>query len=310
MPRYHVYRSNQINATPQKVFDTISDFRTWTTWSPWLGAEPDAKVTVTENASSIGSIYSWQGELVGQGEIEHRDLQPGRLIKEEIRFLKPFKSKSEVAFEMELVGDGTKLTWHMRGALPWFLFWMKPQMEVFIGMDYERGLKMLKELLETGQILSETKIRGVEPVGPLRMAGVRKKYSLNDIGPSMAAMLADATEKFSKHNLPTDGEPMSVYHDFDMKSGIFDYTAGFALPESVGSVSEELSCWSLSATKALRVDHIGSYENLGNAWSAANQFARYKKLKQSKAGAFEIYKNNPNDTSPADLRTEISLPLR
>ena len=35
----------------------------------------------------------------------------------------------------------------MRGALPWFLFWMRPAMETFIGMDYERGLKMLKDWL-------------------------------------------------------------------------------------------------------------------------------------------------------------------
>ena len=37
-----------------------------------------------------------------------------------------------------------------------FLFWMRRQMELFIGMDYERGLKMLKEWIETGQILSTT----------------------------------------------------------------------------------------------------------------------------------------------------------
>ena len=29
-----------------------------------------------------------------------------------------------------------------------------------------------------------------------------------------------------------------------------------------------------------------------------------------KVGTFEIYKNNPNDTAPAELRTEIFLPLK
>ena len=106
MPRFHVQRSIQINASPEEVFNTVADFGTWTKWSPWLCSEPDAKVTVTEDASSVGSIYAWKGDVVGQGEIEHRQLEPGRLIDEEIRFVKPFKSKSDVAFEMEPAGEG------------------------------------------------------------------------------------------------------------------------------------------------------------------------------------------------------------
>ncbi len=55
---------------------------------------------------------------------------------------------------------------------------------------------------------------------------------------------------------------------------------------------------------------MGNYDHLGNSWSAANQYARYRKLKQSKVGTFEIYRNTPNDTAPAELRTDIFLPLR
>ncbi len=310
MPKYHVHRSIQINATPQKVFETIANFGTWTKWSPWLCAEPDAKVTVTEDASSVGSIYSWKGEVVGQGEIEHRDLQPGRLIDEEIRFVKPFKSKSDVSFEMEAAGQGTKLTWHMRGSLPWFLFWMTPQMEVFIGMDYERGLKMLKEFIQTGRVLSKTKARGVESVGPLRVAGIRRTCRLSEIGPSMDVAFAEAKQKLSQHNLPTDGQTISVYHTCNLKTQMFDYTSGFVIPDSAGSVPAALSSWSIPVTKAFCVEHVGSYEHLGNGWSTANQIVRYKKLKQSKAGTFEIYKNDPKNTPPGDLHTEIYLPLR
>ena len=96
MPRFHVYRSMNIDAPPEKVFEAVADFSTWTTWSPWLCADPRAQVQVTEDPSSVGSVYSWQGELVGEGEIEHRQLEPGRLIQDEIRFVKPFRSQSEV----------------------------------------------------------------------------------------------------------------------------------------------------------------------------------------------------------------------
>ena len=310
MPRFHVARSTQINAAPEKVFATVVDFNTWTTWSPWLCAEPDAKVTVSDDPSSVGSTYAWKGEIVGEGVIEHRQLEPGRLIDEEIRFVKPFRSTSQVKFEMKPVGEATEITWHMYGSLPWFLFWMRSNMEFFIGMDYERGLRMLKEWIETGQILSKTTIRGVESVGPLRMAGVQKTCPIGEIGPSMEAAFAEVKEKFEQHNLPADGQMVSVYHDMDMKARTFEYTSGYVIPDSAEPIPGEMSTWSIPSSQALCVEHIGSYEHLGNAWSAAHQYVRYKKLKQSKAGALELYENCPDDTPPAELHTRVVLPLK
>ena len=132
---------------------------------------------------------------------------------------------------------------------------------------------------------------------------------MSEIGPNMEAAMAEAKQKLSQHGLPTDGAGISVYHKLNMKDRIFDFTSGFVLP-SIDGVPAELSSWSIPAMNALCTEHIGSYENLGNGWSAANQVVRYKKLKQSKVGCYEIYRNNPGDTAPADLRTEIFLPLR
>jgi effector-binding domain-containing protein len=58
-----------------------------------------------------------------------------------------------------------------------------------------------------------------------------------------------------------------------------------------------------------RVDHHGSYEHLGNAWSAAMQHVRHKKMKASKIGNFELYKNDPAHTPPEHLLTEVYIPL-
>jgi effector-binding domain-containing protein len=313
MPGFHVQRSIVINDTPENVFDKVADFGTWPTWSPWLCAEPDAQVTIPDDASSVGAVYSWKGEIVGQGEMEHIRLQRAERIENEIRFTKPFKSRSRVWFDLEPSGDGTKITWHMQGSLPWFLFWMfwmLWKMEVFIGMDYERGLKMLKEWIETGKILSDTKIHGVESVGPLKMAGIRKRCSIREIGSSMKQAFEEAEAAFCQHGLPTGGAGITVYHYFDMKAGTFEYTSGWIIPDSADVATAELSSWSIPVSRALRIDHVGSYDNVGNAWSAAQQYLRYKKLKQSKVGTFEIYRNDPDETAPADLENEIYLPLR
>lgn len=310
MPKYHVQRSIEINASPEKVFDVVADFGTWTTWSPWLCAEPEAKVTVSDDSASIGSLYQWEGELVGQGEMEHQQLDRGKRIVSEIRFIKPFKSISEVTFDFEPAGEGTKLTWHMDGSLPWFLFWMVSKMDIFIGMDYDRGLKMLKEWIETGSVLTKTTIQGIQAIGPLHVLGTRAQCTMKTIGPSMEQSMARAIEILTQNNMCPESEAISVYHEFDMKAQSFDYTIGYLFPSEPTTVPDGLSYWSIPEVQALRVDHHGSYENLGNGWSAAMQYVRYKKLRQSKAGTFELYKNDPKDTAPADLLTEIYLPLK
>lgn len=313
MPKIHVTESIEINAPAQRVYDVVADFGTWTTWSPWLCAEPNATVEVTDDASSIGSIYSWCGDIVGEGEIEHASLHPAQRIDEKLRFLKPFKSKADVSFRFERSGESTKVSWVMDSSLPWFLFWMKSNMESMIGMDYERGLKMLKEWIETGDVLSDTQVRGVESVGPIHMVGSRQQCDMSDIDKSMEVAFAEAIKVMDELGLDQGGEKMAVYHHFNPKQKTFDYSAGFVVPTQVSSDASAVpsfSQWSLPATKALSVEHLGSYDNLGNSWSAAYQYARHKKLKPSDVGTFEIYKNDPDQTAKSELRTDIMIPLK
>lgn len=310
MPKYHVARSIHINASPHDVFSAVADFSDWTTWSPWLCAEPDAKVVVSDDPSSLGATYQWEGELVGQGEMEHAVLEPGKRIEDELRFFKPFKSEAKVVFEFAAEGDGTKATWHMYGSLPWFMFWMKSMMQSFIGMDYERGLRMLKERIETGEVLSQTTIHGVDQVGPVTMVGIRKSCAMKDIGQSMENAFGELGQVLADANLDLDGPPMTAYYKWDMKALTCEYTSGFIVEEAPANLPRELSLWSIDAANALRVEHVGSYEHLGNAWSAANQYLRYKKMKAAKVAAFEMYRNSPDDTPPAELRTDIYLPLK
>ena len=113
---------------------------------------------------------------------------------------------------------------------------------------------------------------------------------------------------FEKHGIPMDKGMMAVYHNFKIRKQIMEYTCGYMVDSEVDVAG--LDNWNIDPVQAFRVDHIGCYSHLGNGWSAANQVVRYKKLKQSKAGTFEIYRNSPRDTSPEELITEIYLPLK
>ena len=310
MPTFHVESSIDINAPAERVFDTVADFGTWTTWSPWLCADPDANVSVSDDSHSVGSLYAWQGDVVGQGEMEHIRLDRPNKIDEEIRFLKPFKSQSAVNFTLKPSTDGTNITWNMDSSLPWFLFWMKSSMVAYIGMDYARGLKMLKELVETGQVLSKTEILGVEETPARSVVGRSDSSEIGTIGDAMTSVFAEVQTKLDQAEVHRCGEAISIYHaSSDLKQNRFDFTSGYVVPPGAkppaGLVSRELP-----ARKSLHLCHTGSYDNLGNAWSAAYQYARYKKVKIAKADSFEIYRNDPSETPVAELVTDLYLPIR
>ncbi|MEZ6125282.1 MAG: hypothetical protein R3C49_19205 [Planctomycetaceae bacterium] len=63
------------------------------------------------------------------------------------------------------------LSWYLNGSLPWFMFWMVRRMEAYIGMDYARGLKMVKDYIESGRVDSQSRVRNLQSVGPLRIIG-------------------------------------------------------------------------------------------------------------------------------------------
>lgn len=308
MPKFSVHRTAVIDAPIEDVFDRLADYSTWTCWSPWLCAEPDTKVTVSQNPSAVGSRYQWEGEITGSGVLEHKQLDRPREIIDEITFLSGFKSTSEIKFQLQSVDQGTQVTWYMNGSVPWFLFFMTGMMDGFIGRDYERGLKMFKEWVETGEVLSQTEVQGVQPVGPLRMAGIRQTCSLDEIGPSMQAVYPKVCQAFEKQSLPI-GEGIAAYHQFDMKRKVCEYTAGFTIDPTT-SVQPDLEIWELPAVSAIKVIHRGSYSHLGNGWSAAFMYQRYRKLKPSKLSCFERYINSPSEVPEKELETHIYVPTR
>lgn len=311
MPAYHVEKSIIIDADPTTVFNTIADYSRWTIWSPWLIAEPTAKVVVSADPSSVGSTYAWVGAVTGEGKLTHKVLEPGKRIEDELCFIKPFKSLCTSAFFLTPAGAGTKVSWHMDGSMPWFLFWMIPMLKTFIGMDYSRGLRMLKDLIETGTIPTKVEVQGKQPVPRFKMIGIKSACSVESVGASMDEAFKKAQREFEQFRLPTDGKMISVYTKFRVKEGVFEYISGFIVPESTQVPAQSsLKEWTMIAANAFKVTHIGPYHHLGNGWSVANQLVRFRKMKQHRCGTYEIYVTTPPDTEERALVTEIYLPLK
>ncbi len=105
MPKMSIKRFVQVNAPVDKVFNVLNDFNSWTAWSPWLIMDPNAKVTVRDDAK----YYEWEGERVGSGNMAITREKENESIDYDLLFLKPWKSKAKVSFYTKANGDQTEV---------------------------------------------------------------------------------------------------------------------------------------------------------------------------------------------------------
>lgn len=304
MPAIHVEKETCIRKPLSEVFRYVRDFRNWPEWSPWLICEPGADLTFGEDS------YSWKGRFVGEGSMTVSDISDQEGIEYDLKFLKPWKSVARVRMGFVESGGETHVRWTMDSKLPWFLFFMKPMMECMIGMDYERGLRMMKEKLETGTVLTGLEMIDRVTVAECSYVGIERECGMDEIETVMQKdfdKLMPIYQQSGDHAEP----PFTIYQKWQMSKGRVRYVVAApvtAVPE--GLVSGFIT-GVRPAVDAFAVVHTGPYHHLGNAWSAAMVRARARPplFKQSKkVMPFEQYMNHPAETEEADLVTRVCLP--
>ncbi|GAB5418918.1 MAG: SRPBCC family protein [Crocinitomicaceae bacterium] len=309
MPKVHVEKSVLINAPIDKVFKVVSDFHTWTTWSPWLVAEPDAKVTVRED----GKFYSWEGDVVGAGEMTISNEVENTSVDIDLQFLKPWKSKAKVSFAMKEEDGGVRVMWDMDSSLPFFMFWMKKMMVAFIGNDYQRGLTMLKDYVELDKVPATLNIKGMEDFPGYTYIGI--KQDTVKIAAMGEAMESDYTTLMTymmdgKEDQMA-GPAFSIYHKWDMVGGNAAYTACIPVTEVPTDLPAGVITGSVPATKVHVMHQKGPYRHIGNVWSAQHMRLRNKKFKSNKSvDPMERYLNSPKNTEENDLETEVLFAVK
>jgi uncharacterized protein YndB with AHSA1/START domain len=307
----NIERSIVIEKSIDEVFNVVADFNTWRTWSPWLCQEPDCPVNIEGDAGQAGHTQRWDGQRIGSGEMAVSSVNPPHRIEYQLTFLKPWKSRNKVAFDLAAHNNGTKLTWYMRGTTPVFLFYMRKMMSALVGSDYERGLSMLKEYVETGEVPSHIDIPGEIAAEEFYYVGKRRSCGLNEVGPAMEVDFSALKSAVEKGDLRSGDFAVSFYHKYDMVNKQCEYTSGFGYNTLATARTDNVISGHVEQHQALRVDHKGPYRHLGNAWTAAQGLLRYSKKKPSKTvPMYEIYGNFPGEVEDKDTLTKIHIPLR
>jgi len=150
---YTVERSVSIARPVGDVFNYLRFLKKQEEWGPWARMDPDMEHQYSGEDGREGFISAWKGnKKVGEGEQEITRLVENEIIGSRLRFIKPFKSQSDVELRLKQRDNGeTLVTWHMHGdfASPVFrIFGLFSSMDKAIGKDFEEGLGTLKKIME------------------------------------------------------------------------------------------------------------------------------------------------------------------
>jgi len=308
MLSYQVDKTIHIAQPAQTILTFLADFKNWPSWSPWVIQEPDCPLSYSGEQGQVGCGYDWNGTLIGAGGMTLTVVAQNRL-EMALNFLKPFKSSAKITFAVSEDETGCLVTWTMSSKVPWFLFFLKGLFKRLIGMDFQRGLLMLKSQLETGAVHSKVDVLGQQPWPATEYIGFKGQASIKDLGPVMRAHYERLNAFMAEHNIQASGAPFALYQRMNMKTTVSDFISCIPVAtKDIAQAPADMVRGQLPACNSFVIRHTGEYPYLGNAWATAMSASRFYKVKIKRVPmGIERYENDPLQTPARDLVTDVVL---
>jgi Polyketide cyclase / dehydrase and lipid transport len=161
---YHIERSELIKAPHALIKEKTSNWKYFSSWSPWQPLDPSMKTSIEGTDGTVGAKYSWTGnDNVGTGSQTFTSISDNQ-IGMEVQFTSPWESKMPSSIKLDQKPEGVRVNWgcDMKLPFPWNAFAMFTDMDKAIGKDYADGLSRLKSLCETEAAQQEAELKATK----------------------------------------------------------------------------------------------------------------------------------------------------
>lgn len=308
---FKVERSRTINAPSAVIYNNVIDFKNWESWSSWVEAKPETKITLSEQTKGVGGSYAWEDED-GIGTMKTVDTKVNSSIAQKMQFADfPINN---VNWQLQPNEDGsTDVTWTIEGKGMPFMFKAYTTamggMEELIGPHYERGLEMLDSVLVADMKRYDVSVKGITQ----HSGGF---YLYNTTSCKMDNFKEKMQEMFPKiggyaiaNNIKMAGSPFVIYHKWDEANNAVMFSCAIPTSSRFETTDPEVLTGQLESFKAVKTVLKGDYENLKEAWDKTMSYIQTNTLEFAQDGPMiESYLTDPMETpNPADWVTEIFI---
>lgn len=301
---YDLNQSLVIEATPSNVTDYLSDLKTWSTWGPWNKEDTTIVTTYGEITKGKGASMTWTSAS-GPGELTISEIEPGKSMATKMDM---GGSPAEGYWNFESEGDGTKVTWGMKGQknLMFKIFAM------FMGFDEYMGKMQLKGLegiqANIGDYNSEApsafKLSEIEVMEMTEkfLIGYSHSGGMEDIQTNFQADMPKAG-MFAGSEGITKYTPGAVWTKWDEENNQAEYSIGLIV-SNADKMAEGMVKTSIPAGKVVKISKWGAYGSGDKeAHEAIGKYMEENGL--SHLLTWEEYANDPMKVKPEEVRTDI-----
>jgi effector-binding domain-containing protein len=300
---YMVERSTVIDASKEQVYPHIKYWKNWDAWSPWAEKDSTIEVTIEGEDGEENSMYSWTSTNSGAGNMTNTGSTENEEFNYDLVFTAPRQGSSKGYVKLEDGEEGgTKVSWAFYGEHGFMgrIMSIFFDMDAMVGPDFERGLELMKKVVETQVVSEEEEKLTIEELtyeATTYVGLTFENIAFEDLmspdfyGTNIPKVFGHVMEK----QYEIAGPPTSLYHTWDTANK--QSTMSVVVPVN-GEVTEEGDFKRIVVeTSAMAVyNHYGDYSMLGHAHTALEKYFQENSL-EYKFPVMEQYVSDPAEVA-------------
>lgn len=135
---------------------------------------------------------------------------------------------------------------------------------------------------------------------------IRTRASVEELGKVMGQAYGRIGQYMGELEAQCAGPPYAAYYNEDMED--LDLEIGCPVAQELPG-RDEIEAGEIPGGSFATCLHVGPYAEIGPAYEALSEWMEENHL-QPTGAAYELYLNDPEETPPEELMTQIMFPLR
>jgi effector-binding domain-containing protein len=135
---------------------------------------------------------------------------------------------------------------------------------------------------------------------------VRTSTPVEKLSEVMGSCYCEIMQVIESAGAQPAGPPFAMYYNMDMSN--LDVEIGFPVIEKTEGRGR-VKAGKLPGGRAVVTVHVGPYDKIGDAYNQLTAYVKEQGL-ETESFCYELYLNDPGETKPEDLKTEIYFPVK